>query len=208
MSEGEDAGEQAGRQDGFRFWMLIPALGALAVLGAMGWTLMDRQAMRAVGSNPDDLRSMLLDQPAPEFEMAALAEGAPDFTTAELKTGEVTLVNFWASWCVPCRVEHPVLMALAEEGVTIYGINYRDTNENAQRFLDELGDPFAKVGVDPEGRQGVEWGVYGIPETFVIDGRGRIVYKKLGPFLKGDIETKIRPAIEAAKAATAPPPAG
>ena len=82
------------------------------------------------------------------------------------------LVNVFASWCVPCRAEHPLLMALAERGVTIYGINYKDPPEQASAWLDELGDPFARIGADRDGRVGIDWGVYGVPETFVVDGAG------------------------------------
>jgi cytochrome c biogenesis protein CcmG/thiol:disulfide interchange protein DsbE len=107
----------------------------------------------------------------------------------------VKLVNIWASWCGPCRIEHPALMQLAAEGVTLHGINHRDEPANARGFLAELGDPFTLVGVDRTGRAGVEWGVYGVPETFVINGRGEIVYKHVGPIQGSDLEKRIRPAI-------------
>ena len=112
--------------------------------------------------------------------------------------GKVYVVEFWATWCGPCRVEHPFLMQLAAEGVQIHGFNYKDTPGQARAFLDELGDPYTRVGEDRTGRAGIEWGVYGVPETFVINGDGMIVYKHVGPIQNRDLETRIRPAIEAA----------
>jgi cytochrome c biogenesis protein CcmG/thiol:disulfide interchange protein DsbE len=101
---------------------------------------------------------------------------------------------------VPCRVEHPRLAELAAMGLPVHGINYKDRQEGAEKFLAELGDPFTLIGVDRNGRAAIEWGVYGVPETFVIDGQGRIVYKHIGPIQGSDIERKILPAIEKARA--------
>jgi cytochrome c biogenesis protein CcmG/thiol:disulfide interchange protein DsbE len=109
-------------------------------------------------------------------------------------------VNYWASWCAPCRVEHPNLEALADEGLTIYGINYKDDPRNAEAFLEELGDPYAAIGSDSSGRTAIDWGLYGVPETYVIDGEGRVVLRFAGPVTQRALETRIRPAIEAAKA--------
>ena len=108
------------------------------------------------------------------------------------------LIDFWASWCGPCRTEHEHLIALASEGVTIHGINYKDAPENAKAFLDELGSPYTLIGTDRNGRQSIDFGVYGLPETFVIDGQGKIRFKLVGPILERNID-KVRAAIKAAQ---------
>jgi cytochrome c biogenesis protein CcmG/thiol:disulfide interchange protein DsbE len=184
-----DDTESAG---GFRLWMLVPVLGAAAVL-----------AMFLLGLGREDggrnLPSTLIGKPAPEFALEPLYEGQPGFSTADLKAPGVKLVNIWASWCVPCRAEHPKLEELAGMGITIHAINYKDTQEGAEKFLAELGNPFTLIGADRNGRAGIEWGVYGVPETFVIDGEGRIVYKHIGPIQVSDIAKKILPAVETAK---------
>lgn len=178
-------------RSGFRLWMIVPALGAASVMAVF---------LLGLGrENPNDLPSTRIDKPAPAFELPPLYDGAPGFSTADLKAPGVKLVNIWASWCVPCRAEHPMLEALADRGVTIHGINYKDEPEKARAFLDELGNPYALIGADRKGRAGIEWGAYGVPETFVIDGEGRVVYKHIGPIQGSDLETKILPAIEAAK---------
>ena len=111
----------------------------------------------------------------------------------------VKLVNFWASWCEPCRAEHPILEALQKEGVVIYGVNYKDTPENALAFLAELGNPFEKIGADTTGRMGLNWGLYGVPETYLINGDGQILLRHAGPITERVIEATIRPALEAAR---------
>ncbi|MEM6669548.1 MAG: DsbE family thiol:disulfide interchange protein [Pseudomonadota bacterium] len=167
-------------------------LAVFAVLaGFFGYQLFNKE---------DGLRSALLDKPAPEFQLANLQEGGDAFTSEDLKTGRVSIVNLWASWCVPCRAEHPELMALADQGVAqMFAINYKDEPEKAKRFLTDLGDPFDKTGVDDTGREALRWGLSGVPETFVIDGNGVIVYKHVGPIQNDDLQTKILPAIEAAR---------
>ena len=177
---------------GFRLWMLAPALGAAAVL-----------AVFMLGLQRDDggrnLPSTFIDKPAPEFKLPPLREGQPGLSSADMKAPGVKLVNIWASWCVPCRIEHPKLTELAAMGLAVHGINYKDTDEAAEKFLAELGDPFTLIGADRKGRVGIEWGVYGVPETFVIDGQGRIIYKHIGPIQGSDIGEKILPAVEKAK---------
>jgi len=177
---------------GFRFWMLLPALGAIAVLAVFMLGLGREDGGR-------NLPSTFIGKPAPEFELPPLYADQPGLSTADLMAPGVKLVNVWASWCVPCRAEHPRLAELAAMGLPVYGINYKDTEAAAKRFLAELGNPFTLIGADRNGRTGIEWGVYGVPETFVIDGRGRIVYKHIGPIQGSDIERKILPAVAQAR---------
>ena len=147
-------------------------------------------------TNDDALPSALVGQPAPEFTLPPLGGQGEGFSTADLK-GEVSLVNFWASWCAPCRVEMPVLVELAQsEAVRIFGVNYKDDPEAASSFLDDLGNPFVRVGSDTTGRVGLDWGVYGMPETFVVDAQGQIAYRHVGPFDGQTFEQEILPVIE------------
>ncbi len=145
----------------------------------------------------DTLPSAREGQPAPPVVMTQLPGKTP-FDDASLRDGNVKLVNYWASWCAPCRVEHPHLETLADEGVTILGINYKDNPANALSFLEELGDPYAAIGADATGRMALDWGVYGVPETYVIDGDGTIVLRFAGPITERVLESTIRPAIESA----------
>lgn len=172
-----------------KVWMAIPALGALMVMAVFLLGLLQE--------NGDALPSALLDKPVPKFELGPLQDGAPSLTQADLTGPGVKLVNIWASWCVPCRAEHPHIKALAADGIPVHGINYKDTDPDAQAFLEELGNPYTLIGADRTGRAGIEWGVYGVPETFVIDGRGRVIYKHIGPILSANIES-IRAAIASA----------
>jgi cytochrome c biogenesis protein CcmG/thiol:disulfide interchange protein DsbE len=157
--------------------------------------------------DPSKLPSALIGKRVPAIELGPV-EGLTDdghpvggFSAADLAKGEVSVVNFWASWCVPCVQEHPLLVALKQQtGVNIYGINYKDQPAAARRFLGRYGNPFAAVGVDGNGRAAIEWGVYGMPETFIVNGRGEIVYKHVGPITPEALEGKIMPAIRAARA--------
>jgi len=197
MSERQEIPQEAPRtgdgtpRTGIRPWMLIPALLAF-ILVSVFFVGLGRE-------DKENLPSALIDRPVPEFALDGLG-ARPGLASADLAAPGVKLVNVWASWCVPCRVEHPWLTALAEEGVTVHGLNYKDTPAGAEAFLDELGDPYTRIGVDETGRVGIDWGVYGVPETFVVDGTGTIVYKHVGPIQAGDIEGKIRPAMERARA--------
>ena len=131
----------------------------------------------------------------PAFELPPLAgRDGPGFSSADLG-GRVSLVNVFASWCVPCRVEHPLLMALADDGVPIYGINYKDPAEQANGWLAELGDPYRAIGADTQGRVAIDWGVYGVPETFVVDTEGRIRHRHVGPLQPRDVEETIKPLL-------------
>ena len=147
-----------------------------------------------LGTDTTVLPSPLIDKPAPEFALPPLPGDGAGFSSADLK-GKVSLVNFFASWCVPCRAEHPVLNALARtKRVPIYGINYKDKPEAARAWIAELGNPYTRIGAD-DGRVGIEWGVYGVPETFVVDRQGRIRYKHVGPLTRADLDRTILPLI-------------
>jgi cytochrome c biogenesis protein CcmG/thiol:disulfide interchange protein DsbE len=145
--------------------------------------------------DPAVLPSALIDHPAPDFTLPGLAD-KPGLANADL-AGNVVLVNFFSSWCVPCRVEHPMLMRLAAEGrVVLYGIDYKDKPEDAIRLLAELGDPYRRIGVDRGGRTFIDFGAYGVPETYVIDQAGRIRYRQVGPLSQDDYDNKILPLLK------------
>ncbi|WP_417627382.1 DsbE family thiol:disulfide interchange protein [Pararhodobacter aggregans] len=158
-------------------------------------------AFVAVGNfreDRNDLPSARAGHQAPDVELAQL-EDLPLFTDDMLRTGEVTLVNFWASWCPPCRAEAPVVEGLAHDGLTVLGVNYRDEPDRAMDFLDELGNPYAAIGADPRARMGLDWGVVGLPETFVVDGEGNILMRHAGPLTEEIVEQRLRPVIERAQ---------
>ncbi|HEX2113571.1 MAG TPA: DsbE family thiol:disulfide interchange protein [Alphaproteobacteria bacterium] len=146
--------------------------------------------------DPSKVPSALLDRPIPEFTLPALAGVNVPGLGAETIRGKVAMVNVFASWCVPCKVEHPILMRLAaEKRVPIYGINWKDKGADAARWLAELGNPYAAIGHDESGRVGIEWGVYGAPETFIIDREGRVRYKYVGPITPAVLQETILPLI-------------
>ncbi|MEL6958493.1 MAG: DsbE family thiol:disulfide interchange protein [Pseudomonadota bacterium] len=145
--------------------------------------------------NGDELPSAMIGKPAPALEIDEI-EGLPVLTQDVLTDGELKLVNFWASWCAPCRTEHPNLTELAED-LPLYGINYQDFDPNARAFLSELGDPFTAHGADRQGFHALDWGVYGVPETFLVAGDGTILLRMAGPVTQRGIEARLQPAIEA-----------
>lgn len=154
------------------------------------------------GGDPSRLPSALVGKEVPQFELPpieGLAAGpgaAQGFGAADLKGGEPTILNVWASWCVPCHAEHPLLMQLAKEpGVRLYGINYKDDPAAARRFLGRLGNPFLRVGADRSGRTAIDFGVYGVPETYVISGDGKIAYRHVGPLTEEAIREKLLPLV-------------
>ncbi len=156
----------------------------------------------AAGGGSRDLPSVLIGRNAPATLLEPLdgltekGVQVPAFTP-DLYKGKVSLVNVWASWCAPCRQEHPLLVELGkDERLQIIGLNYKDKNANALRFLGQLGNPYDAVGVDPKGRAAIEWGVYGVPETFVVNGEGIIVHKHVGPLTPEAIRDTILPIIE------------
>jgi cytochrome c biogenesis protein CcmG/thiol:disulfide interchange protein DsbE len=156
------------------------------------------------GKDTSVLPSALLGRPAPELKLAAL-DGAvrggkpvPALTSAAIR-GKLTLVNVWASWCVPCRQEHPIVLGLSQDDrLNIVGINYKDRNDAALGFLGELGNPFQAIGVDPKGAAAIDWGVYGIPESFLVSPDGVILYKHVGPFDDNTVQNELLPAVEKA----------
>ncbi|MCA1952205.1 MAG: DsbE family thiol:disulfide interchange protein [Hyphomicrobiales bacterium] len=163
--------------------------------------------VRLFTGDPTKLPSALIGRPAPTFTLPPV-EGlvrdgrpVPGFGQADLATGRPVLVNVFASWCAPCHQEHPLLMDLARDGrFTILGINQKDRPENARRFLGRLGNPYSAVGADGEGRVSIEWGVYGVPETFLVSGDGRILYKHVGPLTPDSIRNGLLPEITRALA--------
>ncbi|MFQ5346699.1 MAG: DsbE family thiol:disulfide interchange protein [Rhodothalassiaceae bacterium] len=169
---------------------LLPLIALAAILAAFGWYL-------ASGEDPRLIPSPLIDKPVPEFDLPPLAAGIPGLASRDLAAGRVVLVNVFASWCAPCRIEHPFLSALAAEGVPVYGIAYKDAPEDTRAMLAELGNPYERIGVDRDGRVGIDLGVYGVPETYVVSGDGRIRHKHIGPILPAN-QDEIRAAIRAA----------
>jgi cytochrome c biogenesis protein CcmG/thiol:disulfide interchange protein DsbE len=145
----------------------------------------------------ETLPSTLIGRVVPPVAATPLGT-SPVPSDADLRAPGVKLVNFWASWCAPCRAEHPLLTALAAEGVPIHGINFKDDPEKALAFLAELGDPYVSNGADATGRMALSWGVYGVPETYVIDGEGRVLARIAGPVTRQNLERDIRPALATA----------
>jgi cytochrome c biogenesis protein CcmG/thiol:disulfide interchange protein DsbE len=176
-----------------RFALLVLPLVALVALIAVFAVSINR--------DPSLIPSVLIDKPAPAFDLPPVEGlGVPGFDTAAL-SGKVTVVNVFASWCIPCRDEHPLLTALkAETGVRMFGINQKDAPENARAFLSALGNPYDAVGADANGRVSIDWGVYGVPETFLIGADGTILYKVIGPLSPEIVATRLMPEIEKALA--------
>ena len=167
-------------------WVFLAPLALFAVVAgylAVGLT-----------RDPGTLPSALLDKPAPAVALPPLLDGKPGLASSDLK-GAPVLVNVWASWCVPCRAEHPVLTRLARE-VPVFGLNYKDKADDARRFLVELGDPYQRIGTDLSGRTAIDWGVYGVPETFVVDAEGRIRHRHVGPLTDKVVTETIRPLLK------------
>ena len=148
-----------------------------------------------LGLNPREVPSPLIDKPAPAFVLPQLENDKQTFSPAEMK-GKVWLLNVWASWCVSCREEHPVLMALSRKNIVpIYGLDYKDKNEDGETWLREGGNPYTTVATDADGRVGIDYGVYGVPETYVIDKQGVIRYKEIGAITRDNLQKKILPLV-------------
>jgi cytochrome c biogenesis protein CcmG/thiol:disulfide interchange protein DsbE len=173
---------------------LLPLVFFAVIAGYFLWALDPAR-------DPSAVPSALIDKPVPKFSLPPIEGiGSPGLATSDLKRGEVTLVNVFASWCVPCRAEHPLLMRLAEDDIaTVYGINYKDKPVEAREWLEMLGNPYGRIGADRSGRAAVEWGVYGVPETFVVDAEGKIRYRHIGPIHRSELEETILPLVEGLK---------
>lgn len=174
-----------------RLIFLGPAVVFAVLAGYFLWGL-------TPGRNPRIVPSVLIDKSVPDFE-AGPVKGleVPGLAAGDLKAGRVSLVNFFASWCVPCRAEHPLLMDLAEDGeIAIFGLNYKNKPEKARAWLARLGNPYARIGADESGRIGIDWGISGVPETFVIDGEGRIRYRHWGPIDQRALDETILPLVK------------
>jgi len=179
---------------------LLPVAIFLAIAGLF--------AVALKTGDPSKLPSTLIGKQVPKSEFAAidglLSDSKPvqGFTSADLSKGRVSLINFWASWCTECVAEHALIASLkVKNDIDVYGVDYKDTSAAARRFLGLYGNPYTAVGADATGRTAIEWGVYGMPETFVVNGEGRIVYKHVGAMSEESIAAKIVPAIAQARAA-------
>ena len=149
--------------------------------------------------DPSAIPTPLIGKPAPQFSLPPVKGRALGLSSANL-IGEPSIVNVFASWCVECRLEHPLILQMQASGLApIYGINYKDRPDDAARWLDTLGDSFARTGADLDGRAAIDWGVYGVPETFVIDAEGRIAFKQIGPLTAAIVEQTIAPLIDSLK---------
>lgn len=174
-----------------RLVFLAPALIFAVLAGYFLWGLNP-------GRDPNVIPSALIDQPVPAFEAGPIRglEEIPGLATGDLQSGQVSLVNFFASWCIPCQAEHPLLMDLAASGeVAIQGMNYKNRPEDARPWLARLGNPYERIGADESGRIGIDWGVSGVPETFVIDAEGRIRYRHWGPIDQRALDETIMPLV-------------
>ena len=188
--------ETAAAPDARRTWLTALPLIFVVPIAAL-------LLVRLFAGDPAQIPSALIGKPAPALNLPGYA-GAPGLTDADLHGGHVTIVNVFGSWCEPCRGEQPLLMALAADpklkqlGVEIIGVAQKDKPDAIKKYFDELGDPYAKIGLDDSGRAGIDWGVYGVPETFIVDGSGVIQFKHIGPLAEDDIAKEILPAVAAA----------
>jgi cytochrome c biogenesis protein CcmG/thiol:disulfide interchange protein DsbE len=174
------------------YWVFLPIALFVALAGVFASQLLS-------GKDSALLPSALIGKPAPQTSLPPLqASGLPGINTADFK-GRVTVLNVFASWCVPCRQEHPLLLELAKDKrFVLVGFNYKDEPANAAKFLSELGNPYAALGTDVSGRSGIDWGIYGVPETYVINKSGLITYKQIGPLSPASLANALMPEIEKA----------
>jgi len=178
-----------------RLFVLLPLLVFLGLAGLFLSQLLS-------GRDTSEIPSALIGLPAPQTSLPPLEGVSLPGLDSKSFAGKVTLVNVFASWCAPCREEHPVLLGLSQDRrFTLAALNYKDQPENARRFLGDLGNPYQAIGVDPAGRAAIDWGVYGVPETFVIGKDGKIAYKHVGPLTPDSVKALLLPQIEKALAA-------
>lgn len=174
--------------------LLLAPLGVAAAGGAAFWTMLSR--MERGTFNPRSVPSPLVGKPAPEFTLPAQAPAGEGFASTDLHAvGRPLLINFFASWCVPCVIEHPQLMALAAEGMPVWGIAYKDTPEAAAGFLARRGNPFSRIARDAPGQVAIDWGVYGVPESFLLDAQGLIRWRYAGPLTPEVVAEQLRPLL-------------
>jgi cytochrome c biogenesis protein CcmG/thiol:disulfide interchange protein DsbE len=168
-----------------RYVIPVAIFAALAIIFAWGLT-----------RDPKEIPSTLIGKAVPQFNLPAVKGRTAGLANTDLR-GEVSLVNVFASWCPQCREEHPLIMQMKSQNVvTIHGLNYKDRPDDAAKWLDELGDPYTRTGADLNGRVGIDWGVYGVPETFVISKDARVAYKHIGPLTPKVLERTILPLIQ------------
>ncbi|AHC73527.1 cytochrome c biogenesis protein CcmG [Candidatus Endolissoclinum faulkneri L5] len=171
----------------YRFLSIIPLLGAIILLFALVWPILEDH-------NPEELPSALLNKQVPVFDLPGLDPKAPRVRSANL-IGKPAIVNFFASWCIPCRIEITELRTIASDGIIIYGLAYKDDTEAIRRFLSSFGNPYKMVGLDRDGRIGLEFGVYGLPETYIIDSKGFIRYRHVGALTNEMIKNILVPLL-------------
>jgi cytochrome c biogenesis protein CcmG/thiol:disulfide interchange protein DsbE len=179
-----------------RTYVILPLVAFVIVVGVFAWLLLFAEdGARDASTIP----SALIGQPVPQFDLPAVHPSLPGgFSAADLK-GEPAIVNVFASWCVPCLAEHPLIAALAQQGWRVYGLNHKDKPEDARRWLETHGNPYAAVGADTDGRASIEWGVTGVPETFIVDAEGVIRFKWAGPLTPELVTTRLQPVLDAVK---------
>lgn len=188
--------------------MILPLVLTGSFFGIAGWQLANNQNALNTGVDTQSLPSAQQGQPAPPLTLTEVP-GTPLLTREALEGEDLVILNFFASWCPPCRAEHPTLTALAEAGVPLYGVNYRDREVQALSFLEELGNPYDLIGADAEARNGRDWGVVAMPETFFINADGIVVLHFRGPIVRRSLENQVRPALaEAGYALPDLPPLG
>ena len=193
MSEAIEPEQRAARSG--RFWLASPLV-VFAALAGLFWFALH-------GGDPSLLPSAMIGKPVPEFTLPPLegltADGkdVPGFASSDLAQGETTLVNVFASWCLECQEEHPLLVELAKQpGIRLFGIDYKDDAASARRFLGRYGNPYSRVGADASGRTSIDFGVYGVPETYVITPDGKIAYRLVGPLTEQTIRDKLLPLLK------------
>jgi cytochrome c biogenesis protein CcmG, thiol:disulfide interchange protein DsbE len=194
---GQDQVEKAVLRKRFSLFVFLPLILFVVLAAIFAFQL-------ASGRDESVIPSALIGKPAPNTTLPAVegliknGQPVPGLDPSRF-AGKVTLVNIFGSWCMPCRAEHPLLMTLSQDQrIVLAGLNYKDKTDNALRFLGDLGNPYAMVGADSNGRAAIEWGVYGVPETFLIGRNGLIAYKHVGPFTEETIRDDLMPAIESA----------
>jgi len=174
-----------------RLLFLLPIILFALLISFLGWRLI----LIARGDTPDLVPSVMINKPAPEFDLPSLLADKPGLSSKNLQ-GKVTVINFFASWCVPCRAEHPLLAALKNKGVVLAGIAYKNKRVEAVEWLSKMGDPYNRIALDAEGRTAIDFGVYGVPETYVVDKQGIIRFKQTGPLTPEIVADELLPLLK------------